>query len=136
QPGRNRVLMTSYRTVRVRRLGLPILAALGVAAAVVPAFAAGSAPSSGTFTAYDYGWSANGNRNSTTLTVAGGATVTFSYPSGLSAHNADFGTGPKPSGCTQTTGQPSGSVPPLPHQPSQPGWSGNCTFSAPGIYKF
>jgi plastocyanin len=106
------------------------------AVAVVPGLAAGSAPSSASFTAYDFGWSANGNVKSTRLTVAQGATVTFSYPTGINSHNADFGKGPKPSDCTQTAGPASGSVPPLPRQPTKPGWSGTCTFDAPGIYNF
>src|SRR5436305_1213642 len=50
-PGRNSVPRTSYRTVRVRRLCMPIAAAFAVAAAVAPALAAGSAPSSGSFAA-------------------------------------------------------------------------------------
>jgi plastocyanin len=115
---------------------LPIAAALAAAAAVVPGLAAGSAPTSASFTAFDFGWSANGNANSTKLTIAQGGTVTFSYPRGINQHNADFGKGPRPSGCTQTAGQPSGSVPPLPRHPTEPGWSGSCTFNTPGVYSF
>jgi plastocyanin len=115
---------------------LPIAAALAAVAAVTPGVAAGSTPTSASFTAFDFGWSANGNAKSTKLTIAQGGTVTFSYPSGRSEHNADFGSGPRPTGCTQTAGLPVGKVPPLPHIPSSAGWSGNCTFSAPGIYTF
>jgi hypothetical protein len=93
----------SYRIVRGRRLYLclPIAEALAAAAAVVPGLAAGSglaarsAPASASFTAFDFGWSANGNAKSTKVTIAPGGTVTFSYPSGgLSEHNADFRSGP------------------------------------------
>jgi plastocyanin len=122
--------------VRVRRLCLPIAAALGAAAAVVPGLAAGSSPTPASFAAYDYGWSANGNAKSTSLTIAQGGTVSFSYPSGRSEHNADFGSGPQPARCAQTAGVAVGKVPPLPHIPMGAGWSGSCTFSTPGVYKF
>jgi hypothetical protein len=36
----------------------------------------------------------------------------------------------------QTAPAPTGSVPPLPHSPSAPGWSGTCTFNTPGTYTF
>lgn len=122
--------------MRLRRLFLPIAGALGAAIAVLPALAAGSSlPSTGSMTAFDYGWSANGG-SAKELTIAQGGTVTFSYPSGLNQHNADFGGGPHPTSCTQTAGLNSGSVPPLPHQPTIPGWSGNCTFNTPGTYSF
>ncbi|HEY2160056.1 MAG TPA: plastocyanin/azurin family copper-binding protein [Solirubrobacteraceae bacterium] len=115
---------------------MSIAAALVSAAAVAPGLAAGSASSSASFTAYDYGWSANGNAKSTNLTIAQGGTVAFSYPTGRSEHNADFGSGPQPTGCAQTAGVAVGKVPPLPHIPMGAGWSGTCSFSAPGIYKF
>ena len=117
-------------------LWLPVAAALAVAAVVAPGVAAGSAPSSASFSAYDYGWSANGNAKSTKLTVAQGSTVTFSYPSGRSEHNADFGSGSQPTSCAQTAGLAVGKVPPLPHIPTGAGWSGTCTFNAPGTYTF
>jgi plastocyanin len=72
----------------------------------------------------------------TQATIAQGGTVTFGYPSGSSMHNADFGSGPHPSSCTQTAGPSSGTVPPLPNQPTPPGWSGTCTFNTPGTYTF
>lgn len=122
--------------MRLRRLSLPIAGALGAALAVVPGLAAGSAPSSASFTAYDYGWMANGSVTSTKATIAQGGTVTFAYPSGISEHNADFGSGPKPSSCTQSAGPSSGSVPPLPHQATHAGWAGTCTFNSPGTYTF
>ena len=116
---------------------MPVAAALAAAVAVAPSIAAGSsAPSSASFTAYDYGWSANGNAKITRLTIARGGTVTFSYPTGRSEHNADFGIGPHPTSCTQTAGPSSGRLPPLPHVPTGDGWGGSCTFDAPGVYTF
>ncbi len=122
--------------VRLRRLSLPIAGVLGAAIAVLPTLAAGSSPpTTASLKAFDFGWSANGG-TATKATIAQGGTVTFSYPSGISEHNADFGKGPKPSGCTQTAGPGSGSVPPLPRQPTGAGWSGTCTFNTPGTYTF
>jgi plastocyanin len=107
--------------------------ALGAGAAAVPVLAAGSAPS---FTAVDYAWMVTAVAKSTTVTIAPGSSVGFSYPTGHSFHNADFGTGARPASCTQTAGAPSGRVPPLPHTPTGMGWSGSCTFVTPGIYQF
>ena len=112
---------------------MPAAAVLAAAAAAVPALASGSAPS---FTAVDYAWTVTGTAKSTTVTIAPGDSVGFSYPTGHSFHNADFGSGPRPAGCTQTAGMPSGRVPPLPHTPTGIGWSGSCTFAAPGVYQF
>lgn len=130
--------------MRSRRLALPLAAALGLplggllgaALAVVPSIATGtSPPNTASFRAIDYAWQANGGSGSTATIVAGG-TVTISYPSGQSEHNADFGNGPPPTGCAQTAGPSSGPVPPLPDQPTSPGWSGTCTFKTPGTYTF
>jgi hypothetical protein len=95
--------------------------------------AADSPPTTAAFTASDFAWTAGGG--GTTVTIAQGGTVTFSYPMGISEHNADFTTG-NPSSCMQTAGPSSGSVPPLPHMPTGQGWSGTCTFATPGTYKF
>jgi plastocyanin len=109
---------------------------LGVAVAVLPPLAAGlSQPSTASFTARDFAWDVSGS-NSTQVTIAQGGTVSFSYPAGASQHNADFGSGLQPSSCTQTAGATSGSVPPVPHAPTAPGWSGSCTFNTPGTYTF
>jgi hypothetical protein len=108
---------------------------LGLAAGVLPSLAVGDPPPAAQFTAYDYGWMADGGAG-TSATIAQGGTVTFSYPTGGSDHNADFGTGPQPSSCNQTAGTSTGSVPPLPHQPGPPGWSGTCTFNTPGTFSF
>jgi plastocyanin len=109
---------------------------LGSAVAVLPGLAAGdTAAPSASFTAVDFAWQANGGPGSQ-VTIQPGQTVSFAYPSGASMHNADFGSSPAPSVCTQTAGASSGSVPPLPNQPTSPGWSGTCTFNTPGTYNF
>jgi plastocyanin len=119
-----------------RVLYFGIAALLGAAVAVVPTVASGtSPPTSASFTAVDYAWDVSGG-TSHQATIAQGGTVTFSYPTGSSAHNADFGSVATPSSCAQTAGAESGSVPPVPHAPTAPGWSGNCTFNTPGTYTF
>jgi plastocyanin len=110
-----------------------VAALLGLAIAVLPGLAAGDPANSGAFTAVDYAWNAAGGGHS--VTIAQGGTVSFSYPTGSSAHNAHFDSA-QPTSCTQTAGPSSGSVPPLPHSGSAPGWSGTCTFNTPGTYAF
>jgi plastocyanin len=117
--------------VRVLSLVLAGLAGLGLA--VLPKVASGDPPSTGSFTASDDFWTASGGGS--TVNIATGGTVTFSYPSGFTSHNADFSSG-TPSSCTQTAGTNSGAVPPLPHDPASQGWSGSCTFNQPGTYQF
>jgi plastocyanin len=125
---------------------LPLAALLGVALAAIPGLAhsESSPPATASFVASDsaggyYGeghhWYVSGG-SSTQVTVAQGATVTFSYPGGKSQHNVDFGGGAAPGVCAQTAGSSSGAVPPLPHEPTKSGWSGSCTFNTPGIYDF
>jgi plastocyanin len=115
---------------------------VGAAVAVLPALASGGAPAStaassapmtGSFTAVDYAWNAAGGGN--TVTIAPGGTVSFSYPSGGSIHNAAFDSA-QPTSCTQTAGASTGSVPPLPNPAAGQGWSGSCTFNTPGTYTF
>ena len=83
----------------------------------------------------DFDWHANGGTDNS-ATISPGGTVTISYPSGSSMHNADFGSGSQPTSCTQTAGASTGSVPPLPHSPTPPGWSGTCQFDTAGTYTF
>jgi plastocyanin len=119
-----------------RRLAVALLAlAGGVGAAVaLPALAPGDAPpTSASFTAVDFSWDAGAGGH--TVTIAVGGTVTFGYPSGSYAHNADFST-LAPTSCTQSAGADSGPVPPLPAFPTGAAWSGSCRFNAPGTYAF
>jgi plastocyanin len=121
----------------------------GVASAVIPTLAIGqSPPSSASFTAVDgsgaYGGATHtwqSNTGGSQATIAPGGTITFSYstgapPQGSTMHNVDFSSGPATPACTQTQGPSSGSVPPLPHNPTGPGWAGTCTFNTPGTYSF
>jgi plastocyanin len=109
------------------------LAAAAVVVAI-PAFAYGQperAP--GSIVAVDYSFE-NPADGTPLVTINPGETVTFSYPAGANFHNVRF-TQVQPTSCTLTTGG-AGSVPPLPANPSAPGWSGTCTFSAEGTYEF
>src|SRR3954471_12014170 len=94
-----------------------LLVAAAMACAAAPAFGADA-----TFTAVDYGWRAS-DTDATTLTIAPGQTVTFSYPAGMSTHNVNF-TGRKPD-CTG-----------LPPGPRPKGWSAECTFTVADSYPF
>lgn len=124
---------------RVRRVSVLLAALLAgaAAAAAVPALAPGSAPpSTASFTAQDFSWHVTGDAASSSVTIAVGGTVTFGYPTGASAHNADFSDGAPPTSCTQTGGTPGGTPPPLPTTPTAAGWSGSCRFDTPGTYTF
>jgi plastocyanin len=117
------------------------LAALGCGALIgIPALARAQQqdPLTGEVTAQDVGrthrFSVNGT-DSSTLTVATGATVTFDYPSGTSVHNVDFDAA-QPTSCVQTAGPNAGPVPPLPARFMGPGWAGTCTFAVAGTYTF
>jgi plastocyanin len=118
--------------------GLVALLAGAALAIVVPGTAPGDAspPATASFTAEDFSWHVTGDATSSSVTIAAGGTVTFGYPSGSSSHNADFSSGPAPASCTQTAGTPGGTPPPLPTSPTAAGWSGDCTFTAPGTYTF
>jgi hypothetical protein len=86
-------------------------------------------PSSGRFTAHDLNgfasgyWTADDGQD-TSLTIATGGTVTFTYPDGgMSFHNVRF-QGAQPT-CTG-----------LPAQAQAAPWSGSCTFDHAGTYPF
>src|SRR5918998_5585098 len=95
----------------------------GLLAAAAAAIAPASAWADGAFTATDFAWTAAGGGSS--VTIAPGERVSFAYPTGMSLHNARFG-----------ALQPASCAPPLPGQPTAPGWSATCTFVAPGEYPF
>ncbi len=124
------------RRARHLSLGLAALAcgtAVALALSTVASVGA-AAPDRASFTAVDLAWEVTGS-SATTAVIAPGGTVTFGYPSGGNAHNAEF-PGLQPSSCTQTAGPDSGPVPPLPAMPTAAGWSGSCRFDAPGRYRF
>lgn len=77
------------------------------------------------FTAVDFAFRASGT-DATSLTIAPGQTVSFSYPTGMSTHNVDF-TGDRKPECT--------GLPPFPYPPRL--WStASCRFDEPGTYPF
>lgn len=119
--------MRTYRLLLV-----PVVAIAGGVVGSLPALTARAAPpTSASFTAVDFAWDASSG--GTSVTIAAGGTVSFSYPKGASAHNVDFWTGPQPSSC-EVNGAPQ--APPVPSSPSPPGWTAQCTFASPGTYTF
>jgi plastocyanin len=114
---------------------LGLAALIGACVATIPMLSASAAPTTlpmtASFTATDYAWTASGGGS--TVNIATGGTVDFSYPSGHSIHNVDFGTGPQPSSCMVGG---SSATPPVPSTPQAPGWTANCTFNTPGTYTF
>jgi plastocyanin len=123
---------------RARHLLLCIVALVAgtVAAFAVAGSVGAAAPTTASIEAHDYGFWDAANHSATTVTIATGGTVNFSYPSGGNAHNVDFGSGSQPTSCTQASGNNSGPVPPLPAFPTEQGWTGRCTFNTPGTYSF
>jgi len=102
----------------MHRLALLLAAAL----VAVPAYASGGAD--GTIVASDYAFT-NPATGGTTITIAPGEAVTFSYPEGTERHNVAF-TGPEPAGCE----------PALPERPANAPWTATCTFAAADEYAF
>lgn len=95
----------------------------GAGLAVAVASAGANEPTTASITAKDP-YSFDNGSGSSTVSIAAGGTVTFSYPSGASAHNVVFDTA-QPTSCTN-----------MPATASAPGWSGSCTFEAYGTYAF
>lgn len=110
--------------------------ALSVVAAVVGALAcadraAAQEPPSIVTTDNAFSLAGGGPAN---VTIASGASVTFSYPTGASAHNVRF-TGAAPTSCAVTVGPPADATG-LPSSASPAPWSGSCTFTVPATYAF
>ncbi len=132
----------------------------GVLAAVfacLPAVAAGmpvdagahlkaAPPLTASVITYDFGFrdatKTESDPTATTVTIAPGGTVSFSYPEGSSSHNVVFGNGDtgtpgaQPTSCVQTAGVAITAAPPLPGFAEPPGWAGSCTFNTAGTYTF
>jgi len=109
-----------------RRSGQPALClaalAAGAGLAVAVASAGADEPTTASITARDFTFD-NGSGGSS-VSIARGGTVTFSYPSGASLHNVVFDA-VQPTSCQD-----------MPSAASAPGWSGSCTFDAYGTYAF
>jgi plastocyanin len=120
---------------RVARLVLCLVCAAAVGAPGYAHADTAALPSTASVNAFDFGFQDPANPSQSTATIATAGTVTFSYPSGASAHNVDFDTA-QPTSCSQTAGAVLGAVPPLPTNPQSPGWSGSCQFNTPGTYQF
>jgi plastocyanin len=121
---------------RVRRLGTTAaLVALGgtggAAIGLLPTIAAGDSGAS--VTAQDDQFVLSGGGS--TVSIAAGSTVSFSYPSGSNEHDVHFTT--MPSVCSGSTAQlgptAAGGVGPA---VGGPGWQGACTFNTAGTYNF
>lgn len=111
------------------------LAAIAAAIAI-PSLAWGDPPpTSASIYAYDRGFEDAPGSGNSTVTIAPGGTVDFSYPIGGNFHNVVFDQD-QPTSCTQTSGVDVGSVPPLPAIPLGPGWDGSCRFDTEGTYAF
>jgi plastocyanin len=108
---------------RPRHLSLHLAAiGAGTALALAVASADAGAPPTASITAKDpYSFDNGGGASS--VTIARGGTVSFSYPKGSSLHNVRFDT--QPTSCSG-----------MPALPAGPGWSGSCRFDSPGTYSF
>jgi hypothetical protein len=74
-------------------------------------------------------WDAKGDASSSSLAIATGGTVGFSYQMGTSHHTVVFTSAQTPT----CTGLP---APGNPFLNGRPGWSGSCRFDRPGTYTF
>jgi hypothetical protein len=124
--------------VRLRKRYLPLAAVLGAAVAVLPALAGATAPSEvklevaqNCFTSNWPCWNPVGNPESNVpesavppFKIAQGGTISFEDKDSQAPTDVIW-TGAKPS-CTGVVEAP----------PTKTGWSGTCTFSQPGVYKF
>jgi plastocyanin len=117
-----------------RFLLMGLAGVVGALIATLPILSASAAPTppmTGSFAVSDFAFTAGDG--STTVNIATGGTVNFSYPTGSSEHNVDFGSGPQPTSCTLNGAD---QAPPIPAAATAPGWSGSCTFNTPGTYTF
>jgi plastocyanin len=108
-----------------------VVGALIATLPILTASAAPTLPMTASITTSDFMFSAADGTS--TVNIATGGTVNFSYPTGSSEHNVDFGNGPQPTSCTLNGAD---QAPPIPAAATAPGWSGSCTFNTPGTYTF
>lgn len=131
-------------------LAAAVFACLPAVAAAMPvdagAHLVAAPPLTASVITYDFGFRDSTKTESdptgTTVTIAPGGTVSFSYPTGGSSHNVVFGngdtgaSGPQPTSCVQTAGVAITAAPPLPGFAEPAGWAGSCTFNTAGTYTF
>jgi plastocyanin len=109
---------------RSRQLALCLGAvAAGAGLAVVVASAGADEPMTASITAKDP-YSFDNGTGGSSVSIAKGGTVTFSYPTGGSSHNVVFDTA-QPTSCMN-----------MPATFSPAPWSGSCTFDSYGTYAF
>lgn len=105
------------------RLLRPSAALLGLA---LPLLAAGTVPAAGpTVEAGEGGYGGGYSWSPSTAEVGAGAAVAFKNPSGSVPHGVVWESGPESPSCS---GVPIGE--------GRTSWSGSCTFSQPGTYRF
>jgi hypothetical protein len=75
-------------------------------------------------------WDAKGDASASSLAIATGGTVGFSYPAGGTSHHTVVFTSDRTPACT---GLP---APGNPFLNGRPGWSGSCRFDRAGTYTF
>ena len=119
--------------MRSPKRALSIVAAVVGALACADRAAAQELPATASIVAIDNAFTLPGG-GPANVTIAPGGSVTFSYPSGESAHNVLF-TSLAPAGCATVTGPAAGATA-LPLSASPAPWSGSCTFVTPGTHEF
>jgi plastocyanin len=116
--------------VRSRKRLLPFVVAAGIGAFLIGGPAHSQTPAASVV--------ASGTTNTfspSSVTIATGGTVDFTYPTGTKLHNVSF-TSMQPALCQLTTGPTPGPGTPLPKTPAPAPWAGTCTFAAAGTYAF
>jgi plastocyanin len=124
--------------MRSRAIGFGAAGLLLAVASVASELAGAQAPTP-TVTAHDYYFQApDGSRTPASVTIASGGAVSFGYPAGLSQHDVHFTSGLAPPSCSGGNAASQAAFDSSGHSatPQGPGWSGTCTFSAPGDYSF
>jgi plastocyanin len=116
--------------VRLRKCHLPFVMAAGIGAFLIGGPAHSQTPAASVV--------ASGTANTfspSSVTIATGGTVDFTYPTGTRLHNVSF-TNMQPALCQLTAGPTPGPGTPLPTTPAPAPWAGTCTFAAAGTYAF
>jgi plastocyanin len=100
---------------------------------------AGAQGQAAAVSAHDFYFEApDGSRTPAAVTIAAGGSVSFGYAAGFSRHDVHFVNGPAAPSCAGTTPAAQAAFDSAGSNatPQGPGWSGSCTFTAPGDYGF